>query len=98
MFFISGGTWAWTMGSGGRRITYERDNGQHMPLNDGDWHQLTMTYSSALSEVRLFYDGVNWVIVSCERLGWVRFHQHQSDGGGVGRPGCRTAARNPPDN
>jgi exonuclease III len=61
VFYVSGGTWAWTMGSGSRRITYERDNGSRMPLNDGLWHQLTMTYSSALSEVRLFYDGVNWV-------------------------------------
>jgi endonuclease/exonuclease/phosphatase family metal-dependent hydrolase len=32
-----------------------------MPLNDGLWHQLTMIYSSALGQVRLFYDGVNWV-------------------------------------
>jgi len=32
-----------------------------MPLNDGRWHQLTMTYSSERSEIRLFYDGVNWV-------------------------------------
>jgi exonuclease III len=32
-----------------------------MPLSDGRWHQLTMTYSSALSEVRLYYDGLNWV-------------------------------------
>ena len=46
VFYISGGTWAWNMGSGGRRITYERDNGEHMPLNDGRWHQLTMTYDS----------------------------------------------------
>ncbi|MFC1559463.1 LamG-like jellyroll fold domain-containing protein, partial [Gemmatimonadota bacterium] len=61
VFYTSGGTWAWNMGSGSRRITYERDNGSHMPLNDGRWHQLTMTYSSERSEVRLFYDGVNWV-------------------------------------
>jgi len=61
LFYVSGGTWAWNMGSGSRRITYERDNGSHMPLNDGSWHQLTMTYSSAQSEIRLFYDGVNWV-------------------------------------
>ncbi|MBT3450226.1 MAG: hypothetical protein HOC28_09240 [Bacteroidetes Order II. Incertae sedis bacterium] len=60
-FYFSGGTWAWSMGSGTRRITYERDNGEHMPLNDGRWHQLTMTYSQAASEVRLFYDGVNKV-------------------------------------
>ncbi len=57
VFYVSGGTWAWNMGSGTRRITYERDNGLRMPLNDGRWHQLTMTYSSARAEVRLFYDG-----------------------------------------
>ena len=61
VFFMSGGTWAWSLGSGSRRITYERDNGQHMPLNDGRWHQLAMTYSAERAEVRLFYDGVNWV-------------------------------------
>jgi len=61
VFYTSGGTWAWNMGSGSRRITYERDNGRHMPLNDGRWHQLTMTYSSERSEIRLFYDGVNRV-------------------------------------
>lgn len=61
VFYVSGGTWAWNMGSGDRRITYERENGKSMPLNDGRWHQLTMTYSSARSEIRLFYDGVNWV-------------------------------------
>ncbi len=60
-FYTSYGTWAWTMGSGSRRITYERENGSRMPLNDRLWHQLTMTYSRALSQVRLFYDGVNWV-------------------------------------
>lgn len=57
VFYVSGGTWAWNMGSGTRRIAYERDNGKHMPLNDGRWHQLTMTHSSARSEIRLFYDG-----------------------------------------
>jgi exonuclease III len=62
VFHVSGGTWAWSMGSGDRRITYERDNGDHMPVNDGSWHQLTMTYDSALSEVRLFYDGNNKVV------------------------------------
>jgi len=60
-FYSSNGTWAWSMGSGDRRITYERDNGEHMPLNDGRWHQLTMTYDSGKSEIRLFYDGANRV-------------------------------------
>lgn len=62
VFYMSGGTWAWNMGSGDRRLTYERDNGEHMPLNDGRWHQLTMTYDSALAEVRLYYDGINKAI------------------------------------
>ena len=66
VFYISGGTWAWNMGSGARRITYERDNGEHMPLNDGRWHQLTMTYDSGRSEIRLFYDGQNKVVYNVD--------------------------------
>jgi len=62
VFYMSDGTWAWNMGSGGRRLTYERDNGQHMPVNDGRWHQLTMTHDRARSQVRLFYDGENKVL------------------------------------
>ncbi|MFC1782878.1 endonuclease/exonuclease/phosphatase family protein [Planctomycetota bacterium] len=59
VLYSYGGTWAWTIGSDGRRVTHENENGQHMPLNDGKWHQLTMTYNSAESVVRLFYDGDN---------------------------------------
>ena len=59
VLYSYGGTWAWTIGSDGRRVTHENENGQHMPLNDGKWHQLTMTYNSAQSVVRLFYDGDN---------------------------------------
>lgn len=66
VFYISDGTWAWNMGSGTRRITYERDNGEHMPLNDGRWHQLTMTHDSARSEVRLYYDGDNKVVYNVD--------------------------------
>ena len=69
-FYVSGGTWAWTIGSGTRRITYERDNGRHMPLTDGRWHQLTMTYSGDRGEIRLFYDGENKAI----------YHVSDSDG------------------
>jgi len=61
VFYLSNGSWAFSVGSGTRRLTYERDNGLRMPLNDGRWHQLAMTYSAELSEIRLFYDGVNWV-------------------------------------
>jgi endonuclease/exonuclease/phosphatase (EEP) superfamily protein YafD len=76
VFYFSGGTWAWNLGSGERRITYERENGKHMPLNDGRWHQLTMTYSSAQSVIRLFYDGDNKV----------SFHVSDSDGFDFGNP------------
>ena len=66
VFYMSNGTWAWNMGSGKRRITHERDNGEHMPLNDGRWHQLTMTYDGARSEVRLYYDGHNKVVYNVD--------------------------------
>lgn len=60
VLYSYGGTWAWTIGSSGRRrVTHENENGTHMPLNDGKWHQLTMTYNSIQSVVRLFYDGDN---------------------------------------
>ncbi|MBT3242246.1 MAG: hypothetical protein HN352_03785 [Bacteroidetes bacterium] len=57
--YTYGGTFAWNMGSGNRRIRYERDNGHNMPMNDGKWHLLTMTYDSDKSEIKLFYDGEN---------------------------------------
>jgi exonuclease III len=59
VLYSHAGTWAWNMGSGKRRITHERDNGKYQPLNDGEWHQLSMSYNSKLSEIRLYYDGDN---------------------------------------
>ena len=59
VMYSYGGTWAWSMGSGGRRITHENENGQHMPVNDGRWHQLAMTYDSQAAVIRLYYDGDN---------------------------------------
>ena len=60
--YASEGTFAWSIGSGKRRLNYERDNGKKLPINDGVWHQITMTYSKELSEVRLYYDGYNKAI------------------------------------
>lgn len=60
--YSSGGTFAWTIGSGERRLTYERDNGDKMPISDGEWHQLTMTFNKELAEMRLYYDGYNKAI------------------------------------
>lgn len=60
--YSSDGTFGWSIGSGNRRINYERDNGEQMPLNNGDWHQLTMTYNKERSEVHLYYDGLNKII------------------------------------
>lgn len=62
VFIMSGGTLAWNMGSGSRRITYERDNGEFLQLNDGRWHQLTMTHDADAGLVRLYYDGRNAAI------------------------------------
>ena len=60
--YSSGDTFAWSIGSGERRINYERDNGARMPVNDGAWHQITITYSKERSEFRLYYDGHNKAI------------------------------------
>lgn len=62
VLYSSGGTFGWSIGSGERRINYERDNGEKMPLNDGKWHQITITYSKELAEFRLYYDGHNKAI------------------------------------
>lgn len=59
VFYYSNGTWAWNIGSGNRRLTYERDNGARMPMNDGRWHQLVMTYQKKTSTIRLYFDGIN---------------------------------------
>ncbi len=57
--YSSGGTFAWSIGSGDRRINYERDNGEKMPVSDGEWHQITITYNKEIQEFRLYYDGHN---------------------------------------
>ena len=46
-FSISQGTWAWNAGSGNRRISYDRSNGEFLRVNDGRWHQLGMTHDSS---------------------------------------------------
>jgi len=60
--YNSSGTFAWSIGSEDRRIKYERDNGKKMPVNDGQWHQLTLTFSKELSQFCLYYDGHNKAI------------------------------------
>ena len=62
VLYSSGGTFSWSIGSGKRRLNYERENGHIMPVNDGKWHQLTMSYSKEKSEIRLYYDGNNKAI------------------------------------
>mgnify|MGYP000539545095 FL=1 len=59
MLGVSDGTWMWNIGSGNRRLTYFRDNGEFMPINDGRWHQFVMSHNSSTGLMRLFYDGRN---------------------------------------
>jgi exonuclease III len=59
VLYSSDGTFAFSIGSGERRINYERENGEKMPVNDGEWHLISLTYSKELSEFRLYYDGYN---------------------------------------
>jgi len=60
--YSSDDTFGLSIGSGDRRINYERDNGKKTPINDGEWHQMTITYSKENSEFRLYYDGHNKAI------------------------------------
>ncbi len=62
VLYSSGGTFGWSIGTGARRINYERDNGEKMTISDGEWHQMTITYSKELTEFRLYYDGQNKAI------------------------------------
>lgn len=62
VLYSSGGTFAFSIGSGDKRLNYERENGDKMPISDGEWHQITMTYNKETSEVRLYYDGHNKAI------------------------------------
>ncbi|MEM6376758.1 MAG: endonuclease/exonuclease/phosphatase family protein [Bacteroidota bacterium] len=59
VLYTSGGNLGWSVGSGDRRINYERDNGMHQPLCDDNWHQISLTFNKTLSEFRLYYDGHN---------------------------------------
>jgi endonuclease/exonuclease/phosphatase family metal-dependent hydrolase len=60
--YSSGGTFAGTLGSGEVRMNYERGNGKISPINDGEWHQLVITFSKEHSDFRLYYDGHNKAI------------------------------------
>jgi len=60
--YSSGGTFGWSVGSGSRRLNYERDNGSIMPINDGEWHLFSLSYNKELQEFRLYYDGNNVAI------------------------------------
>jgi len=64
--YHSGGSLAWNIGDGKRRLNYERDNGYKMPLNDGIWHQITMTHHAEKAQIRLYYDGRNFAIYNLD--------------------------------
>lgn len=60
-FTLSNGTWGWNIGSGSRRLSYDRINGEYLRINDGRWHQLAMTHDSSQGLIRLYFDGRNLV-------------------------------------
>ena len=37
-----------------------------MPINDGKWHQITMSYNKRLTEFRLYYDGLNKAVYNVD--------------------------------
>ena len=95
LFLVSHGTWAWNIGSGNRRVVYERDNGSHMPLNDGRWHQLSLTYEHDKSLIRLFYDGDNQVTYNLHDTNGFDFSNPHPLVAGWGQTHSETQAKSP---
>lgn len=55
---INHGNLFWNIGSGDRRLTYERDNQNRAPINDGKWHLVSLSYCKQKDEVGLYFDGI----------------------------------------
>ncbi len=70
-FHLYDNTWGWNIGSGDLRLAYLRDNGELTPVNDGKWHQFTMTYEGSTSTIRLYLDGKNRVTYHIGKMGSV---------------------------
>lgn len=67
------GSWYWRA-SDADRYSYE-PTWERQPLQDGDWHHLSMTYAAQHEEVRLYYDGASVAIYSVPLLR----HSHRVD-------------------
>lgn len=81
--FMYEGTWGFNLGQDVRiknlyvgkdttivgRLTYKRENGEYLPINDGEWHQFTMTYNNDQKNLRLYFDGINRVTYQTEHMG-----------------------------
>lgn len=55
------GAWYWHMNDGNTRFDYE-PTAQKQSINDGKWHQLTVSLDRKKKELQLFFDGRNVAI------------------------------------
>ncbi len=61
------GAWYWNMSDGHTQFDYEPTQ-QRQAINDGKWHQLTISVDREKNELRLYFDGKNVAIYNIPGL------------------------------
>ena len=60
------GAWYWNMSDGKTQYNYE-PTAQRQAINDGEWHQLAVSYDAKKQELWLYLDGKNVAIYQIEK-------------------------------
>jgi hypothetical protein len=60
------GAWGWDIGDGESRLDYLPTSKQS--INDGDWHQISVSFNIAKNTARLYFDGKHVAIYSLSEL------------------------------
>ncbi len=55
------GSWYWNMSDGNTQYNYE-PTFQRQAINDGEWHQITVSFDRSKKEIWLYFDGKNVAI------------------------------------
>ncbi len=61
--YSQNGAWGWNIGNGRLHYNYE-PIAADQAVNHNKWHNLVFSYNAVKKEARLFYDGINRVILS----------------------------------
>ncbi len=61
------GSWYWNMSDGESQYNYE-PTWQRQAINDGKWHQITVSFDRSKKEVWLYFDGKNVAIIQTQGI------------------------------